>query len=201
MGARVAASLAGEQPPAVPVAGALLLSYPLHPPAKPGELRDGLLHQLAVPTLLVRGSRDGFSTQDKWDAALAGMDPACAWQQHTVEGGDHGLKIAGKDSAALSAAGLASACAAVQQFVRQAAQGGQGVATQEQQPQQQQEGQQRQGVAASGKGRRQRAAAETTATAAQAQAPPARATKHRRAARAKESASTSKPAGKRQRQA
>ncbi len=142
MGARLAASLAGEQPAAAPVAACLLLSYPLHPPGKPEELRDALLHQLHVPTLLVRGDRDPFSSQHQWDAALQGMPPDCAWRQHTVEGGDHGLKVGGKDGAARTAAAQRAMCAAVQQFVREAALAGQG---QEQQRQQQQQQQQQQG--------------------------------------------------------
>ena len=142
MGARLAASLAGEQPAAAPVAACLLLSYPLHPPGKPDELRDTLLHQLHVPTLLVRGDRDPFSNQHKWDAALQGMPPDCAWQQHTVEGGDHGLKVGGKDGAARTAAAQRGMCAAVQQFVREAPQAGHGQEQQRQQPHPQQQPQQ-----------------------------------------------------------
>lgn len=186
MGARVAASIAGEQPPPITVAGCLLLSYPLHPPGRPAELRDALLHQLRHPTLLVRGSRDQFSTQERWDAALRRMHPACAWRQHTVEGGDHGLKIGGTGGAPLSAAALQGVCAAVQQFVREAAQG-----------QQEAEGQQadgqapgQRGTAASGGHRAQRqkanapagAGAEAQAAAAQQQPAAAGHSKRGRAA-------------------
>jgi len=123
MGARLAASLAGEQPAAAPVAACLLLSYPLHPPGKPEELRDALLHQLHVPTLLVRGDRDPFSSQHQWDAALQGMPPDCAWRQHTVEGGEPGLKVGGKDGAAPQAPTQRAICAGVHRFGRGAAPG------------------------------------------------------------------------------
>lgn len=132
MGARAAASIAGEAQPPVPVAGALLLAYPLHAPGKPSEAGDraALLHSLRVPTLLVRGTNDPFSQQAAWEAALRGMAPACLWQEHTVPGGNHSLRVGGKDGAAKSQAALEAVCAAVQQFARQlqAGAGGEGAA-------------------------------------------------------------------------
>jgi predicted alpha/beta-hydrolase family hydrolase len=48
----------------------VLLSYPLHPPQRPKELRTGHLPQLRVPALFVHGTRDGFGTLDEMAAAL-----------------------------------------------------------------------------------------------------------------------------------
>jgi uncharacterized protein len=48
----------------------LLLSYPLHPPRRPGELRTAHFPQLQVPALFVHGTRDGFGSIDEMVAAL-----------------------------------------------------------------------------------------------------------------------------------
>jgi predicted alpha/beta-hydrolase family hydrolase len=53
-----------------PVAGLLLLSYPLHPPRKPLELRTGHFPQLTTPSLFVHGSRDPFGSAQELSAAL-----------------------------------------------------------------------------------------------------------------------------------
>jgi hypothetical protein len=48
----------------------LLLSYPLHPPQRPGELRTAHFPRLQVPALFVHGTRDGFGSIDEIAAAL-----------------------------------------------------------------------------------------------------------------------------------
>jgi uncharacterized protein len=48
----------------------LLLSYPLHPPQRPGELRTGHFPALETPTLFVHGTGDGFGSIDELVAAL-----------------------------------------------------------------------------------------------------------------------------------
>jgi uncharacterized protein len=48
----------------------LLLSYPLHPPQRPEDLRTGHFAQLRVPALFVHGVRDGFGTIEEMTAAL-----------------------------------------------------------------------------------------------------------------------------------
>lgn len=50
--------------------GLLLLSYPLHPPRKPTELRTDHFPKLATPTFFVHGVRDGFATSAEMQAAL-----------------------------------------------------------------------------------------------------------------------------------
>ncbi len=49
----------------------LLLSYPLHPPQRPAELRTAHFPALRTPALFVSGMRDGFATTDELTAALA----------------------------------------------------------------------------------------------------------------------------------
>jgi hypothetical protein len=52
------------------VEGLLLLSYPLHPPRKPLELRIAHFPELATPALFVHGSRDPFGSFDEMTTAL-----------------------------------------------------------------------------------------------------------------------------------
>ena len=44
------------------VSGLLLLSYPLHPPRKPDQLRTQHLPNLRTPSLFVHGTRDPFGS-------------------------------------------------------------------------------------------------------------------------------------------
>ena len=48
----------------------LLLSYPLHPPQRPGELRTAHFPSLQTPAMFVHGMRDGFGSIDEVIAAL-----------------------------------------------------------------------------------------------------------------------------------
>jgi hypothetical protein len=48
----------------------LLLSYPLHPPRKPEQLRTGHFTQLHTPALFVHGTRDPFGSLEEMTAAL-----------------------------------------------------------------------------------------------------------------------------------
>ncbi len=48
----------------------LLLSYPLHPPQRPTELRTAHFPRLQVPALFVHGTRDGFGSIDEMTTAL-----------------------------------------------------------------------------------------------------------------------------------
>jgi predicted alpha/beta-hydrolase family hydrolase len=50
--------------------GMLLLSYPLHPPKRPAELRTAHFPSLRTPALFVHGSRDQFGTLEEMAAAL-----------------------------------------------------------------------------------------------------------------------------------
>jgi len=52
------------------VAGLLLLSYPLHPPRKPAELRTNHFPKLRTPLLFVHGARDPFGSLEEMNSAL-----------------------------------------------------------------------------------------------------------------------------------
>jgi predicted alpha/beta-hydrolase family hydrolase len=55
--------LAAEEPG---IAGALLLlSYPLHPPKKPEQLRTAHFPLLRIPAVCVHGERDGFGSVEE----------------------------------------------------------------------------------------------------------------------------------------
>jgi len=86
-GGRQGSMLAAEQPQLV--AGLLLLSYPLHPPRKPAELRTAHFPQLKTPSLFVHGGRDPFGSHDEIKAALA-LIPAQTMLLE-IEGAGHEL--------------------------------------------------------------------------------------------------------------
>ena len=67
-GGRQGSMLAAEDPRVA--AGLLLLSYPLHPPRKPAELRTGHFPQLNTPALFVHGGRDPFGSHDEMKTSL-----------------------------------------------------------------------------------------------------------------------------------
>jgi hypothetical protein len=67
-GGRQGSMLIAEQPQLV--AGLLLLSYPLHPPRKPTELRTGHFPQVTTPSLFVHGGRDPFGSHHELKTAL-----------------------------------------------------------------------------------------------------------------------------------
>jgi hypothetical protein len=52
------------------VDGLLLLSYPLHPPGKPEQLRTAHFPKLRNPLLFIQGTRDPFGSPEEMTAAL-----------------------------------------------------------------------------------------------------------------------------------
>jgi uncharacterized protein len=74
--------------------GLILLSYPLHPPGKPDQLRTQHLPKLHVPTLFVEGTRDPFGTIEEIESARK-LIPAKT-ELLTVEGAGHDLGFKGK---------------------------------------------------------------------------------------------------------
>jgi predicted alpha/beta-hydrolase family hydrolase len=48
----------------------LFLSYPLHPPQRPAQLRTAHFPHLQTPAMFVHGIRDGFGSIDEMVAAL-----------------------------------------------------------------------------------------------------------------------------------
>jgi predicted alpha/beta-hydrolase family hydrolase len=67
-GGRQASMLVSEEPELVD--GLLLLSYPLHPPGKPDQLRTAHLPNIRTPVLFVHGSRDPFGSLDEIQLAM-----------------------------------------------------------------------------------------------------------------------------------
>ncbi len=96
MGGRIATQVAAADA-ALPVAGLVLLGYPLHPPGQPAKLRDAHLPSVRRPVLFVQGSRDAFGTPDELAPILVRMSPPPAVL--VVEGGDHSFKLSKKDPA------------------------------------------------------------------------------------------------------
>ena len=84
----------GGQADPLPVAGLALISYPLHPPGRPEQLRTAHLPRLAVPCLFVSGTRDPFGSPDELETATAVIPGPVThvW----IDGGRHELK--GADS-------------------------------------------------------------------------------------------------------
>ncbi|WP_263367058.1 alpha/beta hydrolase family protein [Edaphobacter bradus] len=67
-GGRMASMLAAAEPSLVD--SLLLLSYPLHPPQKPADLRTAHFPSLRTPALFVSGTCDGFGSIDEITSAL-----------------------------------------------------------------------------------------------------------------------------------
>jgi hypothetical protein len=94
-GGRQASMLCAEQEGGPQVAaGLLLLSYPLHPPRKPEQLRTQHLFHLRTPTLFVHGTRDPFGSIAEVEQALK-LIPAKT-KLFPVEGTGHDLGFKGK---------------------------------------------------------------------------------------------------------
>jgi uncharacterized protein len=90
MGGRIATQIAALDPD-LPIAGLVLLGYPLHPPGKPAERRDKHLSAIRRPMLFVQGTRDPFGSPAELKPALDPLDPAP--RVYAVDGGDHSFKV------------------------------------------------------------------------------------------------------------
>jgi uncharacterized protein len=90
-GGRQSTMLCAEEPGFVE--GLLLLSYPLHPPRKPEQLRIQHLPKLQTPALFVHGTRDPFGSPEEMESALR-LIPA---KTHLlkIEGAGHDLGFKG----------------------------------------------------------------------------------------------------------
>jgi predicted alpha/beta-hydrolase family hydrolase len=91
-GGRQATMLCAAEPDLV--AGLLLLSYPLHPPRKPEQIRVQHLPELRVPALFVHGTRDPFGSVEEMESALK-MIPAKT-ELFRVDGAGHDLGFKAK---------------------------------------------------------------------------------------------------------
>ena len=91
-GGRQSTILCAEEPDLVE--GLLLLSYPLHPPRKPEQLRTQHLPNLRTPALFVQGTRDPLGSIEEIEGALR-LIPART-QLVRVDGAGHDLGFKGK---------------------------------------------------------------------------------------------------------
>jgi uncharacterized protein len=86
-GGRQATMLASEEPGLAD--GLLLLSYPLHPPRKPSQLRTSHFQKLITPAFFVHGTRDPFGTIAEMKSALQLIRGSHAMLE--VDGAGHDL--------------------------------------------------------------------------------------------------------------
>lgn len=86
MGGRMCSMAVAE---GMPAAGLVLVSYPLHPPGRPEQLRTGHFGLIGVPCLFVSGTRDPFGTPAELEGAVAGIPGPVTL--HFVEGADHSM--------------------------------------------------------------------------------------------------------------
>lgn len=88
-GGRQATMLCAEEPGLVD--GLLLVSYPLHPPRKPEQLRIQHFPNLRTPSVFVHGTRDPFASDEEIGKALK-LIPATT-KLLSVEGAGHDLNF------------------------------------------------------------------------------------------------------------
>lgn len=91
-GGRQASMLAADDPDVA--AALLLLSYPLHPPRRPTQLRTGHFSRLRLPSLLVQGTRDEFASVEEITSALL-LIPART-KLLVIDGAGHSLAARGE---------------------------------------------------------------------------------------------------------
>ncbi len=91
-GGRQATMLCAQEPSIAD--GLLLLSYPLHPPKKPDQLRTQHFPELNTPALFVHGTRDPFGSIEEMELALRLIPGKKSLL--TVEGAGHDLGFKGK---------------------------------------------------------------------------------------------------------
>lgn len=96
-GGRQATMLAAENPAVCD--SLLLLSYPLHPPGKPLQLRTQHFPELRTRAMFVHGSRDSFGSPAEMEAALAAV--SAARQLQIIERAGHDLRPVIKQPAAV----------------------------------------------------------------------------------------------------
>lgn len=87
MGGRMGSVAVAE---GLPAAGLLLISYPLHPPGKPGSPRTEHFPQLDIPCLFISGTRDAFGSPDELEAATALIPGPVT--HHWIDDKDHALR-------------------------------------------------------------------------------------------------------------
>jgi predicted alpha/beta-hydrolase family hydrolase len=87
MGGRMCSVAVAEGTPA---AGLVLISYPLHAPGRPEQLRTEHFPDVSVPCLFVSGTRDAFGSPAELEAAAEAIRGRVTF--HWIEGKSHGLR-------------------------------------------------------------------------------------------------------------
>ena len=114
MGGRIATQVAAADSQ-LPLAGLVLLGYPLHPPGRPAERRDRHLPAIARPMLFVQGTRDAFGTPAELAPILDALRPPPLL--HAVAHGDHSFKLATRKDPQAQAAIDAGVQRAIASFI------------------------------------------------------------------------------------
>ena len=97
MGGRMCSMAVSDVDDPLDVAGLVLVSYPLHPPKKPTNLRIEHLPQVRVPILCVSGTRDNFGSPTELEEAFSLVPSEVTWQW--IDNGRHELARADHDVA------------------------------------------------------------------------------------------------------
>jgi len=100
MGGRIATQVAAASE-SLPIAGLVLLGYPLHPPGRPDQRRDRHLPSIRSPLLFIQGSRDAFGTPEELKPIAAALGAKATL--HQIDRGDHSFKVSGAGAAAQAA--------------------------------------------------------------------------------------------------
>jgi predicted alpha/beta-hydrolase family hydrolase len=89
MGGRMCSMAVTDEADPLHVAALVLMSYPLHPPKKPENLRTEHLPRIAVPTLCISGTKDNFGSPEELESAFSVVPAHVQW--HWVQNGRHEL--------------------------------------------------------------------------------------------------------------
>jgi predicted alpha/beta-hydrolase family hydrolase len=89
MGGRMCSMAVADAPEALDVAGLILISYPLHPPKKPTQLRIEHLPNITVRTLCISGTKDDFGSPVELTEAFSVVPADVTW--NWVENARHEL--------------------------------------------------------------------------------------------------------------
>ncbi len=100
MGGRIASQALAKADTFFPrPAGLICFGFPLHPPGKPHQRRDGHLPGIVQPMLFLHGTRDPFGAPEEMRALVDGLPTATL---EIIEGGDHSLQTPKRQGVAAS---------------------------------------------------------------------------------------------------
>ena len=98
MGGRMCSMAVADETDPLDVAALVLMSYPLHPPKKPENLRTEHLPRINVLTLCISGTKDNFGSPEELESAFSVVPAQVQW--HWVQNGRHELAKADTEIAA-----------------------------------------------------------------------------------------------------